>query len=56
MFHITPSSYVVIETYGYGSVVRIPRGATNVRISDNSTSYLGMIITFCRNNCERERE
>ena len=29
------------ETYGYSPVVRIPRGATHVRLTDNSTNYLG---------------
>ena len=26
---------------GYSAVLRIPRGATNVRMTDNSTNYLG---------------
>ena len=29
------------EAYGYSPVVRIPRGATNIRMTDNSTNYIG---------------
>ncbi len=32
------------ETYGYSPVVRIPRGATHVRLTDNSSNYLGNIL------------
>jgi hypothetical protein len=35
--------FVVTETYGYSPVVRIPRGATHVRLTDNSSNYLGNI-------------
>lgn len=31
----------VTETYGYSPVVRIPRGATHIRLTDNSSNYLG---------------
>ena len=33
--------FIVTETYGYSPVVRIPKGATHVRVTDNSTNYIG---------------
>ena len=33
---------LVTETYGYSPVVRIPRGATHIRLTDNSSNYLGI--------------
>ena len=30
--------------YGYSPVVRIPRGATNVRMTENSTNYIGKYL------------
>ncbi|KAI9560970.1 hypothetical protein GHT06_011926 [Daphnia sinensis] len=33
----------VTETYGYSPVVRIPRGATHIRLTDNSSNYLALM-------------
>jgi len=30
-------------SYGYSPVVRIPRGATNIRMTDNSTNYIALM-------------
>jgi hypothetical protein len=35
---------IVTETYGYSPVVRIPRGATHIRLTDNSSNYLGIFF------------
>lgn len=41
------SPTVFLVTYGYSPVVRIPRGATHIRVTDNSSNYLGTSsITF----------
>ena len=41
-FSLPPTKIIpVTETYGYSPVVRIPRGATHIRLTDNSSNYLG---------------